>query len=83
MDNYEGYDANELREMGIKNLVEIIKHAHEQAMNENLDEKSRERWTQRHTNAVLALNLILKDRQYRDYEQRLKILEENWKHVNR
>ena len=83
MDTYEGYDANELREMGIKNLVEIIKHAHEQAMNENLDEKSRERWTQRHTNAVLALNLILKDRQYRDYEQRLEILEENWKHVNR
>ncbi|HZY94944.1 MAG TPA: hypothetical protein VFE98_08850 [Candidatus Bathyarchaeia archaeon] len=83
MDSYEGHDANELREMGIKNLVEIVKYAHEQAMNENLDEKSRERWTQRHTNAVLALNLILRDRQYSDYEERLKILEANWKDVNR
>lgn len=81
MDTYEGYDANELREMGIKHLVEIVQYAHEQAMSEKLDERSRDRWAQRHTNAMLALNQVLKDRQYRDYEQRLKVLEANWKPV--
>ena len=83
MDSYEGYDANLLREMGIKHLVEIVKYAHQQAMNEKLDEKARDRWAQRYTNAILALNQVLKDRQYRDYERRLKLLEENWKLVKR
>lgn len=80
---YEGYDANLLREVGIQQLVEIVKYAYQQAMNEKLDEKARDRWAQRHTNATLALNQVLRDRVYRDYERRLKLLEENWKLVKR
>ncbi len=83
MDMYEGYDANLLREVGIQQLVEIVKYAYQQAMNEKLDEKARDRWAQRHTNATLALNQVLRDRVYRDYERRLKLLEENWKLVKR
>ncbi len=83
MDVFDGYDPNLLREMGIKQLVEIVKYAYEQAMNKVLDEKARDRWAQRHTNAMLGLNLVLKDRQYLDYEERLKRLEENWKLVKR
>jgi len=78
---YENWDANQLREKGIKQLTEIVDMAHEMATNKTLDEKSRDRWAQRHTNAMLALNQVLKDRQYRDYEERLRKLEENWKIV--
>lgn len=42
----------------------------------NLDAKSREQWTQKHTNTALALNQILGDRQNRNWEERLKEIEE-------
>ncbi|HZY94029.1 MAG TPA: hypothetical protein VFE98_04105 [Candidatus Bathyarchaeia archaeon] len=80
---YESWDANQLREKGIKQLIEIVDIAHQMAMNETLDERTRDRWAQRQTNAMLALNQVLKDRQYRDYEERLRKLEENWKIVKR
>src|SRR5436189_50631 len=35
--------------------------------------KIRESWYQKYTNAVLALNQLLKDLQYKEYEKRLKI----------
>jgi hypothetical protein len=44
-------------------------------MDEGLRMKTRESWYQKYTNAVLALNQLLKDMQYRDYEQRLKVIE--------
>jgi hypothetical protein len=44
-------------------------------MDESLRMRTRESWCQKYTNAVLALNQLLKDMQYRDYEQRLKVIE--------
>ena len=49
--------------------------AYGNAMDEGLRMKTRESWYQKYTNAVLALNQLLKDMQYRDYEQRLKVIE--------
>jgi hypothetical protein len=43
--------------------------------NLKLDPKSRERWTQLHTNTSQVLNQVLKDKQYREWERRLKDLE--------
>ena len=48
----------------------------EMITNPNLDAKSREQWTQKHTNTALALNQILRDRQNRNWEERLRELEE-------
>ena len=39
--------------------------------------KTREGWYHKYTNAVLALNQLLKDLQYKDYEKRLKVIEES------
>jgi hypothetical protein len=46
-------------------------------MDESLRMRTRESWCQKYTNAVLALNQLLKDLQYREYEKRLKIVEDS------
>ena len=46
-------------------------------MDEELRMKTRESWYHKYTNAVLALNQLLKDLQYKDYEKRLKVIEES------
>ncbi len=44
-------------------------------LNEKLDVKTRERWTQMHTNTAQVLNQILRDRQFKEWEKRLRELE--------
>jgi len=46
-------------------------------MDEGLRMRTRESWYQKYTNAVLALNQLLKDLQYKEYEKRLKVIEES------
>ena len=46
-------------------------------MDEGLRMKTRESWFQKYTNAVLALNQLLKDLQYKEYEKRLKVIEDS------
>ena len=41
-----------------------------------MDLKTRERWTQLYNNTSQVLNQILKDRQMRDWEKRLREIEE-------
>jgi hypothetical protein len=58
-------------------LVELAALAYKNAMDEGLRMRTRESWYQKYTNAVLALNQLLKDLQYKDYEKRLKVIEES------
>jgi hypothetical protein len=51
--------------------------AYRNAMDEGLRMRTRESWYQKYTNAVLALNQLLKDLQYKEYEKRLKMIEES------
>ena len=51
--------------------------AYKNATDLGLKMKTREDWFQKYTNAVLALNQLLKDSQYKDYERRLRIIEES------
>jgi len=51
--------------------------AYRNAMDEGLRMRTRESWYQKYTNAVLALNQLLKDLQYKEYEKRLKVIEES------
>jgi hypothetical protein len=41
-------------------------------LDEKMDLKTRERWTQLYNNTSQVLNQILKDRQMRDWEKRLR-----------
>jgi len=38
--------------------------------------RMQEAWQRQYTNTVLALNQLLKDTQYKEYEKRLKAIEE-------
>jgi hypothetical protein len=68
-------DENELRSAIIEQLEQSLAMSREMMMNLKLDPKTRERWTQLHTNTAQVLNTVLRDKQYREWEMRLKELE--------
>ena len=68
-------DENELRSQIIDQLEQSLATSREMMMNLKLDPKTRERWTQLHTNTAQVLNTVLRDKQYREWERRLKELE--------
>jgi hypothetical protein len=73
----EDFDPNKIRDVEIKRLEELAALAYRNAMDEELKMRTRESWYQKYTNAVLALNQLLKDLQYKDYEKRLKVIEDS------
>jgi len=75
----EDLDPNRIRDVEIKRLEELAALAYRNAMDEGLRMRSRESWYQKYTNAVLALNQLLKDLQYKEYEKRLKVIEDSRK----
>ncbi len=72
----DDFDPNRLRALEITRLAELAELAYRNSVDVGLRMKTREGWFQKYTNAVLALNQLLKDSQYKDYENRLKFLEE-------
>ncbi len=67
---------NDLRDELIVQLKDSLTKSREMMNNEKLDVKTRERWTQLHTNTAQVLNSILRDQQYKDWENRLRELEQ-------
>ena len=59
----------------VAQLCESLAKSRGMMLNEKLDVKTRERWTQMHTNTAQVLNQILRDNQFREWEKRLKELE--------
>jgi len=68
-------DENELRSQIIDQLEQSLAMSREMMMNQKLDPKTREKWTQLHTNTAQVLNTVLRDKQYQEWERRLKELE--------
>lgn len=68
-------NENELRSQIINQLEQSLAMSREMMRNLKLDPKTRERWTQLHTNTAQVLNTVLRDKQYEDWEKRLKELE--------
>ena len=68
-------DEDKIRDDLVRQLQESLALSWEMMMNSKLDLKARERWTQINTNTAQVLNHVLKDRQFRDWERRLKELE--------
>ncbi len=75
----EESDPNTLRDVEIKRLAHMAEIAYRNSIDVNLSMRMRESWHQRYTNTVLALNQLLKDSQYKDYEKRLRLIEESGK----
>src|SRR5947209_20182666 len=68
-------DENELRSQIIDQLDQSLAMSREMMMNQKLDPKTREKWTQLHTNTAQVLNTLLRDKRYKGWERRLKELE--------
>src|SRR5947207_4980899 len=68
-------DENELRSQIIDQLDQSLAMSCEVMMNQKLDPKTREKWTQLHTNTAQVLNTVLRDKQYHERERLLQDLE--------
>ena len=75
MKNSEPPGDEALRDEVVRQLRESLSRSREMMLNEKLDARTRERWTQLHTNAAQVLNAVLRDQQAKDWEKRLKELE--------
>lgn len=71
----EELDENTLRDEAIRQLVENLRTCYEMMTNPKVDLRTREGWAQKHAYAAHALSLLLKDRQLRDWEKRLREVE--------
>ncbi len=72
----EETDLNILRDVEIKRLIELATIAYQNCHDKKLRMKTRESWHQRYNNHVMILNVLLKDSQIKEYEKRMKIIEE-------
>ena len=73
----EENDPNRIRDVEIKRLTEMAEMAYTNARDPEMSMTMREAWHTRYVNAVLALNQLVKDSQYKEYEKRLRAIEEN------
>lgn len=69
-------DPNVIRDLEIKRLRESADLAYRNAMDPSLPMRMRETWHRQYTNTVLALNQQLRDSQYKQYEERMRAIEE-------
>ena len=83
MQNQDDGFENAARDEMIRELRENLARCRKVLSDENLDLKTHERWTQLYNNTSTVLNQILKDRQMKDWENRLKEIEEHEKNYNR
>jgi hypothetical protein len=72
----EGDDLEDkVRDGMVKQLRQNLARCRRIILDEKLDLKTRERWTQLYNNTSKVLNQMLKDRQMRDWEKRLREIE--------
>ena len=64
----------------VRELIESLAESRKIMLDSNKDLKTRERWTQLHNSTSQILNTVLRDLQMRDWEKRLKEIEE-YRHV--
>src|SRR5437667_11851248 len=78
MVSIDGSDRLEerVRDGIVRQLRQNLARCRRVILDENMDLKTRERWTQLYNNTSQVLNQILKDRQMRDVEYRLREIEE-------
>ena len=64
------------RDSMIRQLRQNLARCRKVIVNETMDLKTRERWTQLYNNTSQVLNQVLRDRQMRDWEKRLQVIEQ-------
>ncbi len=64
-----------MRDGMVRQLRQNLARCRRVILDEKMDLKTQERWTQLYNNTSQVLNQILKDRQMRDWEKRLREIE--------
>jgi len=76
----DALEEGAVRTRNVKELLESLSESRKIMLDSNKDLKTRERWTQLHNSTSQILNTILRDIQMRDWEKRLKEIEE-YRHI--
>ena len=76
----DAIEEGAIRTRIVKELLESLAESRKIMLDLNKDLKTRERWTQLHNSTSQILNTILRDMQMRDWEKRLKEIEE-YRHI--
>jgi len=74
MDQNDGLEER-VRDRMVRELRQNLARCRKVILDKKLDLKTRERWTQLYNNTSQILNQLLKDRQMRDWEKRLREIE--------
>ena len=74
-DGVEGREADKIRDELVVQLRKSLAKSSQMMLDETLDARVRERWTQVNTNTAQVLNQVLRDMQFKDWERRLKEME--------
>ena len=76
-ENQDTIEEERVRTHIITELLESLAESKKIMRDQNKDLKTRERWTQLHNSTSQILNTVLRDLQMRDWEKRLRVIEEN------
>ena len=71
------------RDAMVRQLRQNLARCRRVILDEKMDLKTQERWTQLYNNTSQVLNQVLKDRQMRDWEKRLRAMEDYRKNPKR
>jgi hypothetical protein len=82
-ENEDSIEAGAVRTRIITELLESLAESRKIMLDHDKDLKTRERWTQLHNSIGQILNTVLRDLQMRDWEKRLKVIEEYKRHKDR
>jgi hypothetical protein len=75
-ENVEAMEEGAVRARIVTELLKSLAESRKIMLDSSKDLKTRERWTQLHMSTSQILNTVLRDRQMRDWEKRLKEIEE-------
>jgi hypothetical protein len=81
--NEDSIEEGAVRTRIITELLESLAESRKIMLDHDKDLKTGERWTQLHNSIGQILNTVLRDLQMRDWEKRLKVIEEYKRHKDR
>ncbi len=76
-ENEDNVEEDVVRTRILMELLESLAESRKIMLDASKDLKTRDRWTQLHMSTSQTLNTVLRDRQMRDWEKRLRLIEES------
>ena len=76
IENVDAMEEGAVRTRIVTELLESLAESRKIMLDSNRDLKTRERWTQLHNSTCHILNTVLRDLQMKEWEKRLRVIEE-------